>query len=337
MNNVLFKLLEADGVSGEERNVANTVKEILSKYAEVSTDINGNIFGVMGDKSAKKNILLEAHMDQIGFIVTYINKQGFLKVSRCGGIDNRVLPGCRMVLCKNKDIHGVFCCMPPHLSDGKEDKAVASEDLWIDVGLSFEEVNKNINLGDRFCFYSKPTSLLNNRIASAAIDNRAGVSVLLRCGELLSREELCCKVTFLLSVQEETGQSGAKTGTFSVEPDEAISVDVSFAAQPGLHQEYCSELSKGPMIAVASTMNRELSDTLIEISKKNEIDYQLEIIGGKTGTNADVISVTKSGVKCGVVSIPLRNMHTPVEVVDVSDIENTALLLYHFVLQGGLK
>lgn len=337
LKEIIFNLCSTSGVSGSEDPAVNATEKYLESFAEVSTDSNGNLFAVLGNLNAEKTILLDAHIDRIGLIVTGIDKNGFVKVDKCGGVDIRTLQDSSLVLQSNPELVGTVCCMPPHLSDGKEDTAVSIDKTYVDFGMTEEEVKKHIKIGDVLTFNTEPKMLLNNKISAPALDNRCSVASLIRCAELLSKEQnLEYKVVIMLSVQEETFGTGAKTGAFSVNADEAIAVDVSFASQPDVTGQYSKvELSKGPMICISPILNRAMSDRLIEIAENSKIPYQLELISGATGTNADNIAVTKSGVKTSVVSIPQRYMHTPNEVVSLDDVENTAKLIYEYIKCGG--
>lgn len=334
---IIFNLCIASGVSGSEEPAVNAAKKYLEKFAEVSIDSNGNLFAVLGNLNAEKTILLDAHIDRIGLIVTGIDNNGFVKVDKCGGIDIRTLQDSCLVLQSNPELIGTVCCMPPHLSDGKEDTAVSIDKTYVDFGMSKAEIKKNVKIGDVLTFNTEPKMLLNNKICAPALDNRCSVASLIRSAELLSGEQsLEYKVVIMLSVQEETFGTGAKTGAFSLNADEAIAVDVSFASQPDVTGQYSKiELSKGPMICISPVLNRTMSDKLIEIAENSKIPYQLEPISGATGTNADNIAVTKSGVKTSVVSIPQRYMHTPNEVISLDDVENTAKLICEYIKCGG--
>lgn len=337
LKEIIFNLCSTSGVSGSEEPAVNAAEKYLEIFADVSTDSNGNLFAVLGNLNAEKTILLDAHIDRIGLIVTGIDKNGFVKVDKCGGVDIRTLQDSSLVLQNNSNLIGTVCCMPPHLSDGKEDTAVSIDKTYVDFGMTETEVKKHIKIGDLLTFNTEPKMLLNNKISAPALDNRCSVASLIRCAELLSKEQSFeYKVIIMLSVQEETFGTGAKTGAFSVNADEAIAVDVSFASQPDVNGQYSKiELSKGPMICISPILNREMSDKLIEIAENSKIPYQLEPISGATGTNADNIAVTKSGVKTSVVSIPQRYMHTPNEVISLDDVENTAKLICEYIKCGG--
>ncbi len=333
MLDLIKKLCSADGVSGSESAVSEVVITELSKYAKVSKDKNGNIIGELGKLDSDYHIMFDAHIDQIGLIVTYIDENGFIKVDSCGGVDKRILPGSAVVIKGKKDILGIVCSTPPHLKTESADKFSNINDLFIDVGMNFDSVSNLIFPGDRVIFAEKPKELINNKISSPALDNRAGVASLLKLAEMLSKfkEKINFKISIVLSVQEEVSALGAKTATYKLTPDEAIVVDVSFATQPNVPQEKCGQLSGGPMIGFSPIINKSIFNTLLKISKSQNISYQLEIMGGTTGTNADKIAISKCGVPTGIVSIPLRYMHTPIEIVDIEDIENTSKLLFNYI------
>ena len=176
MQEILFKLCSAGGISGNEMSAADVAADLISNYARVSRDTNGNIFATMG-KDGEKNILIDAHIDQIGFIVTKIDDEGFLKLSPCGGTDMRVMNDTLLTVMGKKKINAVACCLPPHLSDGNEDKAISKQSIWADTGLSAECVKKLVSIGDSVVFDQKPAELLKTRITAPSLDNRAGVAV----------------------------------------------------------------------------------------------------------------------------------------------------------------
>lgn len=337
IKDIIFDLCSVCGVSGSEEPAISVAEKYFTKYAEVSSDSNGNVYAVAGNRNAQKTILIDAHIDRIGLMITDIDNNGFAKVDKCGGIDVRTLQDAELVLQSNPNITGVVCCMPPHLSDGNEDKANPMNKTYVDFAMSYEEITKYASVGDLLTFKSQPAMLLNNRIASAGLDNRCGVAALIRCTQLISEyNDLKYKVVFLLSSQEETFGTGAVTGAYSTDADEAIAVDVSFASQPDILGQYAKiELDKGPMICISPILNKDMSSKLINIANNKSIPYQLEPISGRTGTNADHISVSRDGVKTAVVSIPQRYMHTPNEVISICDVENTAKLLAEYIISGG--
>lgn len=334
MEKIINKLVETFYISGPQEHL-KFLKEELSKYTDVKTDKNFNIIATMGDTKSKKHIMLEAHLDQIGMVVTNILENGFLKVAPCGGIDCRVLPGSTLKIYGTKTISGIVCSLPPHLANNENNKFLKTDEIYIDTGLSKEKATKLIPLYSYVGFSTKPQKLLNDNLTAPGLDNRAGIATLLHCAKILSEKNLECQVSLVFSVGEETTALGAKTASFEICPQEAIAVDVSFATQPDIPFENKGILGGGPMIGFAPALSKEISGNLIKIAKKQDIPYQYEIMGGKTGTNADHISITKSGIKTGLVSIPLRYMHSPVEIINLKDIKNTAKLLASYIKKGG--
>ena len=335
MEKLILKLCESGGISGDEEDIGNLATRELSNYAEVKKDVNGNIIAMMGNKDSKYHVMVDAHIDQIGLVITHIDRNGFLKVAACGGIDRRVLAGATVKILGKKEIFGIICCIPPHLSSTDNNKVQAIGDISIDTGLDKQTVEKVVSVGDRAIICSKGKRLLNNIVAAQALDNRASVAALIRCAEILSKDSIDCKLTIILSVQEETSSLGAQTASFLIEPNEAISVDVSFAFQPGVPKEKSGIMGCGPMIGMSPILSKRISSKLIDLCKTASIPYQLEVMGGKTGTNADVISSSKTGIPCGLISIPQRNMHTSVEEVSIDDIEYTAKLLATYIKKKG--
>lgn len=320
-------LVSIPAVSGCEEKMIEYLKNALSPYGEVQVDAMNNVTCTFGDGY---HILLDAHLDEIGMVVTSITDDGFLKVGAVGGIDKRMLLGYEVTVWGRQEIMGVISTLPPHLQSADDEHKVPDmKEISIDIGLSREETEKLVALGDRVTFKRQFTPLLNNQISSNCLDDRTGIaSILLVLDEL---KKLPVKVTVLFSTQEEVGTRGAKTGAFTVNADECIAVDVSFGYSPNCSKEECGIVSNGAMIGYSPTLDRNISNTLKNVAEKNDIPYQCEIMNGKTGTNADVISLTENGIKCGLISIPLKYMHSPVEVVDINDVESVSKLIAAYV------
>lgn len=336
LKNLLFGLCACPGTPGAEDSAAEFALRELGKYCEPSIDSMGNVTAVFGSPNAARRILLDAHLDQIGLIVTGIDEKGFLRVAPCGGVDSRVLPGSPMTVLGREKLVGVVCCLPPHLVEGGEEKVQPVDQMAVDIGLPKEEAEKLVSPGDRIVFCGEQHSLLGTRVASSGLDDRAGCAVLLRAAGLFQNETLNdCSVTILLSSREETGEQGAQTAAYACDPTEAIVVDVSFALQPGVPESKSGKLSGGPMLGVAPSLSREMGSVLEALAKENGIPLQYEVMGGKAGTNADVIGVSRAGVRCAMLSIPQRNMHTSAEIVDLQDLEYTAQLIAAYVRRMG--
>ncbi len=330
----IIALSEVSGTSGSEENAAQLALSMLRQFSPDATIVNGNVIGHFGSHTTgRPSLVLDAHIDQIGFVVTYITDEGFVKVGSVGGIDRRLLPAQPVVIHGSQDVRGVICSVPPHLSHGSSE-VLAMEDVAIDTGMTKEELEQIIAQGDPITFDVTCRQLIGNRITDGALDDRCGIACILRTLELIGGADTAYNVTVIFSTQEEVGERGAKIGAFAVSPDIALAVDVSFAYAIGEDEKNCGYLGKGPMIGISPSLSREISDKLIGIAKKASIPYQIEVMSGLTSTNADRYSVNREGAKTCTVSIPLRNMHTPVEVIDLSDVETTAQLLAEFIKEG---
>ena len=334
----LFELTKATGVAGDEFSASAVACNMIKEYAsDAYIDDFGNVIGNIGERTDNKShILLDAHIDEIGFIVTFITDEGFLKVSNCGGIDRRLLLAQQVTVFGEEEIKGIITSVPPHLeSDSK--KVPKVEDIFIDIGMSKEKAEEIVSLGDRVSIDSESRELLNNRVMSKAIDDRAGVLAILYAFEKAKGKDLAYSVAVLFSAQEETGERGAKIAAYNINPDLAIAVDVSFALTADDSEYKCGKMSEGVMIGVAPSLSKDMSNAMINLAKEKNIPYQIEVMNGKTGTNADEISVTRKGVKSVTLSLPLKYMHTPIEVIDLKDIESTGDLIAEFLINGGVK
>lgn len=332
---MIIDLSRANGTSGREDDIKNKIKEFIADY-EVSEDKFGNLVAEI--KGTEKTIILDAHSDRIGLIVTAIEDGGFLRVAKCGGMDARVLAAQDVTVYGNEPIYGVIISTPPHLSKkGDENKAVDFDNILIDTGLSVEKAKEIISLGDRVVVKAPTEELLNNRIAGPALDNRAGCAVIIKAADLISKAESHPTVKLLFSGQEETGGDGAVTGSYNIDADECICVDVSFADAPDMPSKECGKLDGGAMIGISPVLNYNISMKLKQIAENRSIAHTFEMMSDSTGTNADYIAISKGGIKTGLVSIPLRNMHTGVEVVSANDVESCAQLIADYVIGGGLN
>ena len=333
MKEILKKLCIDKGVSGSETEMLDVIKELVGDFAEVSADGMGDILVTMGDKNAKKHIMLDAHVDRIGLVVTYINENGFIKAEPVGGIDLRTLQSSAVKVLGKENILGVICTMPPHLS--KNDDELSKDKIWIDTGLSADEVKKLVSLGDKIIVCSEFRELLNNQVAVSALDNRAGCAVLVKCAELLKDKNLPCRLSLVFSVQEETSELGAGISAYSLEPNEAVVVDVGFAKQDGVPDEKSGKIGCGAIISISPVLSKKVTDKIKDIAKRLDMECDYEVCGGATGTNADKISSSRGGIMTGCISIPEKNMHTQVEVVSLDDMEKIAELLSIYVQEGG--
>ena len=334
---ILTGLSSAIGPAGAEGSAARLAMELLSDYAPTRIDALGSVIAELGDPHAAEHILLDAHIDEIGMVVTSVDEDGFLHVNRCGGADRRTLVGAEVCVLGTRKLSGVVCSIPPHLSAEPDGKSPAWDKMYVDIGFSGEEAGKLVPPGSRVIVKTKPYRLLGDRISCKALDDRAGAAALIRAVELLMNDTspLSCRLTVLLSSREEVGGQGARAAAYAANPTQAVAVDVSFASQPGVSKEKSGELGKGPMIGFSPCLDHGVCSRLAALADELELPWQYEVMGGTTGTNADDISIAREGVRCGLVSIPQRNMHSAAEIVDINDIEAVAQLLAHYVRTGG--
>ena len=331
----IYNLLStlSDNVSiGHLRNAADIAKRELAQFAEVS---DFGTLGVIGkiDKGADRTLLLDAHIDEVGFVVTAVFDDGFVKVSNVGGIDARILPASRVIIHGKEDVEAVFTSTPPHLAK-KENEVVSLDDILLDTGLG-NRVSDIISVGDFATYDSRAHGMGGTRLCGKSFDDRACVACLIEVASRIYDKDIPYNIIISLADQEELGTRGAITSAFATECDQAIALDVSFAAAPSVPPHQSGQLGKGAMIGVSPILDRNITNALKTIADKNSIPYQLEVMGGKTGTDADVISVSKSGIPTGLISVPLRNMHTSQEVIDLSDIESVCDILEKYILGGG--
>ena len=331
MYNKLKELSESCFI-GNINDTAEIVTRMIKPFVdEVYLDKSGGVIAKINGKNDYR-IMLEAHIDEIGMIVTKVLSGGFVRVRNVGGVDIRVLPSLKVVIHGKTAVKGIFTSTPPHLaSQNNDDKYPSFDDIMIDTGL--ENAEEIISVGDFVTFDTKFTQLNEDYVTGKSLDNRTGCLSLIRAAEMIHNNGTPENtIVFSFATAEELGNRGSKIASYDIDANEAIAVDVSFGLSPNAPKEHCGVLGDGAMIGVSPILSRAVKDKLISIAENNNIDYQLEIMGGRTSTDADVISITKSGVKTGLLSIPLRYMHTPVEVAKLSDIESVAMLLKEYAL-----
>ncbi len=330
----LKSLCEATGVSGDEYEASAKAAELLREYTDdVTIDDFGNVIGVL--KSSKENaktLMLDAHIDSVGLIVTYIEDNGFLRVGACGSPDTRTLLAQSVTVHGKEKLQGVVATLPPHVKKGGEVPEIG--DISIDIGLGKAEAEKLISLGDRVTVNSEFTELCGDMVSAAAIDDRGGICAILTALDMLKGSSLPYNVVVSFSVQEEVGERGAKQTAFRIEPDEAIEVDVSFGNTPDSDAHETVVTGSGVMIGFSAGLDKNMSNRMRNIAKSQNIPFTCEIMPSSTGTNADAIGVSGVGVKCSTLSFPIRYMHTSIECVKISDIEATAHLICAYI-RGG--
>ena len=339
MDEFLLELLRSRSPTGVEREAADIVEKYVSPYVDsVKRDVLGNRIATLG--AGAKTLMLAGHMDEIGFIVSYIDENGFVFFETLGGHDNVMLPGRRVtIMTRNGYVYGVTGKRAVHLMDAKERKEVPEiYGVWIDIGAkSKEEAQSLVEIGDSVVYDTIVHKLSRTRCAARAFDDRAGCycafEALRRLSRLEKKPEF--KVVSVATTQEEIGTRGALTSAYAVNPDVAIAIDVDHATDfPSCDKRRFGyiELGAGPVISRGPNINPKVFERLVDCAKLAGIPYQVSAESRPTGTDARVIQMTRGGVATGLVGIPLRYMHTPAEVADLDDISNCVKLLEAFAI-----
>lgn len=332
----LERLCAIGAPSGFESPAAEAARELLEPLMdEVWIDRLGNLAGVRrcGRLGAKK-LLLDAHLDEVALTVTGI-EQGFLRFEGIG-VDARMLPDREVTVLTDPPLPGVVACLPPHvLSAEDREKAPKIEELFIDVGLSQEEAERRVPLGAPVVYRSNFLRLGERQLCGKAMDDRACFASLLRAAELLRDRELKVDLYILGSTREEVGGMGARVVTQAIAPDCCVAVDVTFGATPDTPKDEAMVMGGGPAVGVGPNCTRWMVRRLLDAAQREDIPVQKEVMEGSSGTNGWGMQICNEGVATAVVSIPLKYMHTPVETVEKSDIEDTARLLAAFAAGLG--
>lgn len=337
--NALDRLTGEKGPSGFEASVAHAAQELLAPYVdETWMDRMGNLVGVKrcGKPNAKR-LLLDAHLDEIGLMVTGY-EEGFLRFTAIGGVDPRMLPDREVTMLCDPPLFGVVACLPPHVQSREDsEKAIDMDKLYIDVGLTQEESQKCIPVGTPITYRCGSFPLGEKRVCGKSLDDRSCFVALLLCAQLLQKVELDVDVYFMGSTREEVSGAGAKCGAFAIEPDFCVAVDVTHGATPDVRnpKERAFALGGGPAIGVGPNMTGWMTKRLRDKAEGLNMPYQLEVMTGDTGTNAWGMQICREGIATAILSLPLRYMHTPVEVIDREDLKRVGQLLCAFTLDLG--
>jgi len=335
---LLLDLLAARGPSGYESVAASVWSGAASEFAQTSSDVVGTPLALVAAKGARpgkaRRLLVMGHIDEIGLIVTHIDDDGYLWFREVGGWDPQILVGQRVVLdTQAGPVRGVVGRKPIHLLRDEDRKKVATiREMHIDIGArDGEQARGMVRVGDVAVIDSDPLVLPNGRIVSRALDNRVGSYVALEAARIVAAAGGgAWELAAVAAVQEETTFGGSRTSAFALEPDAAIVLDVTHATDaPGIDVKEAGShaLGSGPVIARGSTLSEPLFEVIHSAARTKRIPFTLEATARSTGTDADAVHLSRGGVPTGLVSIPLRYMHSPVELVQLDDIENAAKLV----------
>lgn len=335
----LKSLLSVSGLSGYETPAAKLIEEKWRPLVdELSVSRLGSLHGLKKGSGAEKrpSIMIATHMDAIGLMVTQI-VEGFLHFTQVGGVDPRILPGTPVTVHatgggETEELYGVVAqpparALPASVGEGP----VGLNDLLVDVGLSAKEAAAKINIGDLISFATEPMDLAGDVISGHTLDNRASVAALTVALEELKGKIHAWDVWAVATVQEETVFGGAYTSAFELRPDLAIGVDVTFAKGPGATDWSTFPLGKGPTLGFGPNIHPHLFKKFKELADRLEIPYAVEMVPRHSGTDTYAMQVTAEGIPTIVIGIPLRYMHTPVEMVALKDIQRAGRIMAEFI------
>ena len=342
----LESMLSTPSVSGFEQPVARIVRKRMEKFADkVTTDLHGNVIVALNPE-AKPRVMLAGHIDQIGLMVKYITDEGYLYFVAVGGVDLAVLPGSKVTVHGHDGpVVGVIGRKPIHLMkpDERNGGKLEVQDLWIDLGVKDKAAAlAKVSVGDIATYMLGIIRLGDDFIAGAGLDDKVGAFVVMEALRLCheKKQSLKCALFAVATVQEEIGLRGAHTSSFGIDPMVGIAVDVCHASDnPGVDKKTTGDiaLGKGPVISLGANINPMVGTMLLDAGKNNDRPTQRLASPAGTGTDANAIQLSRAGVATGLVNIPNRYMHTQVEVVSLSDLENCAALLADFLLSIDSK
>lgn len=333
----LKKIVDTPGPSGYEQQVQKMFREQVRPYAdEVTTDVIGNVIAVKNPEG-RPRVMLAGHADEIGFMIRYIDDDGCLYFGQIGGHDAVVAVGQRVYIHTGSGpVLGVLGRKAVHLLEHEErNKVPNTNDLWIDIGVnSRQEAEALVQIGDCVTYAQDLQRLQGDRATARSFDNKMGCYIVAEALRLLSDKPLHCCVCGVATVQEEVGLRGAHTAAYGVDPLVGLAVDVCHAMDfPGAEKKKGGDLKLGggPVIARGANINPKVFNLLVQTARDLEMPFQVEAAPGETGTDAHAMQVSRAGMATGLISVALRYMHTPCEVIALDDIENAARLLAGFV------
>jgi endoglucanase len=342
----LTRLVTAPGPSGRETAPARVWREECSHFAEVGADNVGSSYARLEGKAGGPRLAIVGHIDEIGLDISHIDKDGYLHFGQVGGWDPVVLIGQRVrIQTREGELLGVVARKPIHLlKDDERQKVPEVKDLHIDIGAAdVDQARELVRIGDVAVIDVEPIELRPGILVSRALDDRVGCYVAAEAARLVSESGGAPgEVLALAVVQEETSFAGSRTSAFAQEPDVAIVVDVTFATdQPGVELGPITEhkLGSGAVIARGTALHPRVFELLHEAGEQEGIPFTVESLGKATGTDADAIHLSRAGVPTGLVSVPVRYMHSPVELVSLDDISAAARLIAAFAqrLEPGMS
>ncbi len=323
----LRKICEAYAPSSREHWLYPIINDNFKKFGDVSISHLNNIY-IHKKGNNKGKIMIMAHADEVFLMIKNIDEKGFLAFKTIG-IDPKTLPSQEVIIHGKKNILGIINSKPKEFI-GK-DEVTNTEMLFIDTGYDLEYIKKYVNIGDYVTIKRKTSLLLNNNLAGKSMDDRAGITAMYICALELERIKHDMDIYFVCSCQEEVGHRGAKMASYEIKPDIGIAIDVTFDSGKMGDLDRENKLGNGPVICIGPNIHPKLRKHIMNIAEVYNIPYQVEVEPGNTGTDAWDIQISGNGIPCLLISIPIKYMHTSVEIVNIDDIRNTARILAKFI------
>lgn len=336
LKDILLESLRMASPSGSEEQITKLFANAIMTYVDdVVCDVNGNC--IAHKKGNGPKVMLMAHADEVGLMISYIDDRGYLYFNQIGGIDTNILPGQRILIQgKQGIVTGVIGRKPIHLQgESERGKNLSPEDMWIDIAAKDKtDALSKVQVGSVATYATTPVIVSDTHILSKSLDDKIGIAVLIGLAYNLLSISTDCDIYLVASVQEELGARGAQMVSEAILPEIGIAIDVTHATDyptMSLAKDGDISLGKGVVIPWGPNMNKGINQKLISIAESNKIPYQVEAIAKPTGTDARMIQVAGKGVMTGLISIPCRYMHTPNEMVSLADADNAIALLTEFL------
>ena len=335
LKSLITELSGLMSITGHEDRCSDIIKKIADEYFDgyFCDNVRNQVLVKKCGRDNAPTIMVDTHFDEIGMYVSEIKEGGFLQVVNVGGLDTRIMQASDVVIYGKKTIFGVVASTPPHLSDVKEREMLKSiDELLIDTGYSKEELEEIVSLGTPIGFKPKYTELMGNQLAGKGFDNKACAACAVKAIAETPREKLAGDVYLILSAHEETDRlGGIVCGTYSVNPDYAMVVDVNLGSTPDTKASETVELGEGISITLSAVTDRKLTKMTVSLCEEKEIKFQKIVSASGTGTNATALSLVRGGVPVVDVGLPLKSMHTYNEILNLDDAEALTVLVAAFV------
>lgn len=335
--NVLEQLFSCPTPSGYEFNAKDLLSDTLRNLVdEVRCDCYGNIIGYKYAqfRDSAKTVMLVSHLDEIGMMVTHIENDGFIRFSKIGNFDISLLRGRNVTIHNHKSVKGVVGVPPIYMNKSDSNRNIDISDLWVDIGTNSKQESETlVEIGDILTVDSYLVPMPNNLVSMRATDDKSGIAAIIGVLSLLKDKQCNCNLVVVASAQEEIGGIGALAAALDIKPDVCIAIDVEHATDyPGANRAKCGDvtLGNGAVIPVGGDLSLELQKHLKMIAKNNDVYYQSTALPASSGTDAHKLQILRSTTKVGLVSIPCRYMHSPVEIVSVNDINSVSQLLFKY-------